>query len=116
MAKPRVFKNARREVLARLAEIRDSVAWLRNGFTVASTVYESHTASYTAPDSGETRYYENSKPRPRRYEEYPENNPANWGALYAEADRLTALASSLREFADQQYRETISRNTARSAR
>jgi len=112
-SKAKTYKNARREVLARLCEIRDSVAWLRNGFTVASTVYESYMATYTEQHTGIERTYENSKPRPRRYEEYPENNPQTWGALYAEADRLTALASSLREFAAVQYRETVARNAAR---
>lgn len=113
MSKPKTFKNARREALARLAEIRDGVKWLINGFTVTSTVYESYTATYTEQHTGIERTYENSKPRPRRYEEYPENNPGNWSALHAEADRLVAQASMLREFAERQYHATVARNAAR---
>lgn len=104
-AKPKTFKNARREALARLAEIRDGVKWLINGFTVTSTVYE----HYTQADGRQ-----NARQVPRQYHEYPENNPANWGALYAEADRLTALASMLREFAAEEYHKTIARNAERA--
>lgn len=104
MSQPKTFKNGRTEVLARLREIKNALVPLINGFTVTSTVYEHYT---------QANGRQNARQVPRQYHEYPENKPENWGALYAEADRLTALASSLREFAEQQYRETIARNAAR---
>lgn len=113
MTKPRTFKNARREALARLAEIRDGAKWLINSLTITSTVYEPVTKTYTEQHTGVVREYQDSNPRPRRYEEYPENNPAYWANLYSEADRLTALASALREFAETEYRKTVARNNAR---
>lgn len=112
--KPRTFKNARREALARLAEIRDGVKWVINSLTVTGTVYEPVTKTYTEQHTGVVREYQDSNPRPRRYEEYPENNPANWSALYAEADRLVAQASMLREFAAEQYHKTAARNAERA--
>lgn len=104
MSKPTTFKNARREVLARLREIKVSVTWLTNGFTVTSTVYE----EYLEPTGRR-----NARQVPRPYDRYPENNPGNWSQLYAEADRMVALASALREFANQQYHATVARNAAR---
>lgn len=113
-AKPRTFKNPRRAALARLAEIRDGVKWIINSLTVTSTVYEPVTKTYTEQHTGAVREYQDSNPRPRRYEEYPENKPANWSALYAEADRLVALASELRQFAAEEYHKTVARNAERA--
>ena len=112
--KTKTFKNARREALARLAEIRDAAKWLINGLTITSTVYEPTMKTYTEQHTGVTREYQDSNPRPRRYEEYPENKPANWSAVYAEADRLVVLASALREFAAEKYHETVARNAERA--
>jgi hypothetical protein len=111
MAKLKAFKNPRREALARLKEIKQGAQYLINALTVASTVYEYYTQ--TISDQSGTREIQNARPRPRRTEEYPENKPGTWGALYAEADRLTAQASALREFAQQQYNEAVARNGAR---
>lgn len=107
----KTFKNARREALARLAEIRDAVAWLRSALAVTSTCYEHYEQE--VDDQFGKRTITNARQRPRRYEEYPENKPETWGVLYAEADRLTALASALREFAQEQYTATVQRNNAR---
>lgn len=111
MSKPKVFKNARREALARLSEIQKSARYLINRLTTTSTAYDYYRKTIT--DQYGTREIELSRQRPRRYEEYPENHPGTWGALYAEADRLAALASALREFANEQYHATVARNAER---
>lgn len=111
MSKPKTFKNPRRQALAMLKDLRDSLVWLSNGWNVRSTTFEEVTKTYT--DRGVQRTYRDHETRPRRYDEYPENNPANWSALYAEADRMVAQASALREFAAQQYHATVARNAAR---
>lgn len=111
MSKPKTFKNSRREAMARLSEIHKAARYLINRLTVTSTAAEYYTKTIT--DQFGTREIELSRQRPRRYEEYPENNPGTWGVLYAEADRLTALASALREFASEQYHATVARNAER---
>lgn len=113
--KPKTFKNPRRQALAMLKDLRDGVSWLSSGWNVRSTAYDMITKTYRDQRSGEVREYQDHATRPRRYEEYPENNKENWAALYAEADRLVALASALREFAETEYHRTVNRDAGRAS-
>ena len=75
------FRNKRREVLARLADMKRAVTTLSNVFTV------------------EGRVYEESGTRARRPEEYPENKRAYWEWLAVQAEDLMIRADALRTLA-----------------
>jgi hypothetical protein len=75
------FRNKRREVLARLADMKRAVTTLSNVFTVESRVYEEHGT------------------RARRPEEYPENKRAYWEWLAVQAEDLMIQADALRTLA-----------------
>ena len=95
--KPKTFKNKRREVLARLADMKRRVTAMASVFTVESRVYL---------DEGGTRA--------RRPEEYPENKKAYWGWLEVQAEELMREADALRTLAADE-RERLAREARYAA-
>lgn len=109
MSKPKTFKSPRRAALSQLKQIKDRLQWCINRWTVASTVYEDVERTYTEQHTGAVRTYMDSRPRPRRSEEYPENQAQEWARLYDQASEAAIEAQALAEFAAQQWRECLAR-------
>ena len=88
----------RRDVLKILAEAKRCIAWMQNGWTAPSVIY----------DWDQRDEYGNAAHRPRRQDEYPENDPAQWQGLGSRLDDLIAGLTILRQMAAQ--REALLRN------
>jgi hypothetical protein len=86
------FRNKRREVLERVAEMKRVLANAARAFTVESRVYE----------SGWDAERGNFSSRSRRPEEYPESREEYWGWLEGQAMDLEAMAAALRELATRE--------------
>lgn len=111
--KPKTYKSPRRAALAQLAQIKRRLQWCINQWTVESTVYESlPSEKRISPADGKEYTYSNSRVRPRRYDEYPENQAAQWSILYDQANEAAIEAQALAEFAAEQWRRCLAERQA----
>jgi hypothetical protein len=93
-------KNAsqRRQVLARLREVKIYIKRLEAEWTVLSTVWVPPVDR--APGA-------NSYQRDRLPEEYPEEQAIAWAHVYNATDEMIRKLTELRELALKRYRETV---------
>lgn len=78
--------STRRYILARLREVSQRVHWTIGDWNVDGVMRDGRGADFE---------------RPRRVEEYPENNLKAWRELRADCDYLIAQLAELRQAADE---------------
>lgn len=86
-------RGPRRQVLDQLAQVGERLAWLKSRWTVKSTVWLFE---------GEREPGSNVRQRPRRPEEYPENDDVQWEALRVQAAAAARELQALSQYAAEQ--------------
>lgn len=93
-ASPRAY--ARRGVLDVLKIVQNRMSWMKSQWTVAGTLYD-----FKAPRDE----HGNSVLRPRRTDEFPENQRLAWRDLAIQCDASIIELTTLRDYAIEQMDE-----------
>lgn len=105
MARKRNPRVVAVEILKELKRTADNVrARWTPGSTVYETVTQTRTVDYGRGAGPQEQTFTNGVSRPRRAEEYPENQSKEWAILWAHADDMEKAAAKLKAMALEQWR------------